>query len=176
MLFKENEFRIAKPTYQEAFPKVERMPMWMVKCFTHPKTSTFYTVYEGAQYVGLVYCVYWKDLLYILYFAIDQNLRGKGYGGRILQEICSRYAGYRIILCAEEVDQSYSNYEQRRSRMQFYERNGFQASGEKLKEAGVVYDILCYHGCKVEKTEYFSLFRNYLGTFLYHVVYRKIAE
>ena len=140
MLFKENEFRIAKPTYQEAFPKVERMPMWMVKCFTRPKTSAFYTVYEGAQYVGLVDCVYWKDLLYILYFAIDQNLRGKGYGGRILQEICSRYAGYRIILCAEEVDQSYSNYEQRRSRMQFYERNGFQASGEKLKEAGVVYD------------------------------------
>ena len=176
MLFKENEFRIAKPTYQEAFPKVERMPMWMVKCFTRPKTSAFYTVYEGAQYVGLVDCVYWKDLLYILYFAIDQNLRGKGYGGRILQEICSRYAGYRIILCAEEVDQSYSNYEQWRSRMQFYERNGFQASGEKLKEAGVVYDILCYHGCKVEKTEYFSLFRNYLGNFLYHVVYRKIAE
>ena len=74
------------------------------------------------------------------------------------------------------MDQSYSNYEQRRSRMQFYERNGFQASGEKLKEVGVVYDILCYHGCKVEKTEYFSLFRNYLGNFLYHVVYRKIAE
>lgn len=88
MLFKENEFRIAKPTYQEAFPKVERMPMWMVKCFIHPKTSAFYTVYEGRSmldwctvFIGKICCI----------FSILQLIR-TCVGKDTVDEFCRKFA------------------------------------------------------------------------------------
>ena len=85
-----------KDIYKEAFPREEKIPFWMLKMLTRDGRGEFYGVYDHEELIGLVYNVYYKDIIYISYLAIDDTKRGAGYGGRILQTIQKKYSDSRI--------------------------------------------------------------------------------
>lgn len=175
MTIKENDFKSIKETYKEAFPKEERMPFFMFKILTRDKTSKLYSFYENGNFIGFAYCIYYKDLMYILFLAVNNKIRAKGYGSKILSEICKIYKNYRIILFSEELTKDCDNYEQRLRRVKFYEKNNFYISGVKICEVGVKYDILSYNRIKFSKDEYMELFKNYLGKIIFWS-YKHMAE
>lgn len=121
---------------------------------------------------------YYKDIVFVFYLAIDEKLRGQGYGSKILNSIKSKYNNHRIILNIEEIDKSSNNYEQRVKRKEFYRKNGFYDLNYTIKEVGLIYEMMCYNkeNKEVSKEEYMELMKNYFGNILFKYVYRKISE
>ena len=60
------------------------------------------------------------------YFAVREDLRGKGYGQQILTVMMEKYKGQSCVLDMESPTQDCDNIEQRKRRHAFYLRNGFR--------------------------------------------------
>lgn len=166
-----------KKLYREAFPRNERIPISILQLLTRKNKAKFYAIYDGEEFIGLLYNVYYKDIVLILYLAIDNKFRGKGYGSKVLDLIKQKYGKNRIILNIEQIDENSSNNKQRIKRKEFYQKNGFKSLGYTVKEGKEIYEMLCYskNDGKVSKEEYESLAKYFLRNFLYKV-YKKISK
>ena len=167
-----------KDIYKEAFPREEKIPFWMLKMLTRDGRGEFYGVYDHEELIGLVYNVYYKDIIYISYLAIDDTKRGAGYGGRILQTIQKKYSDSRIFLCIEEMDPNAENYEQRVRRKAFYESNGFKMQPFQVKEGIVMYDAMCVADREPEITrkECDELMKHYFGIWTFVIYVKKYTD
>lgn len=167
-----------KDIYKEAFPREEKIPFWMLKMLTRDGRGEFYGVYDQEELIGLVYNVYYKDIIYISYLAIDDTKRGAGYGGRILQTIQKKYSDSRIFLCIEEMDPNAENYEQRVRRKAFYESNGFKMLPFQVKEGIVMYDAMCVADREPEITrkECDELMKHYFGIWTFVIYVKKYTD
>lgn len=160
-----------KALYKNSFPKDERAPFFFLKAKAKKNLADFYGVYDDTLFVGLVYEVYYNDIVYVFYLAINPHLRGKGYGSGVLNKIKQRNKGKRIILNIEILDKNSDNYDERVKRKEFYLKNGFKETQLKTKEGNVVYEMLCYGG-KLNHSEYAELIKNYMGVFLYKLFFK----
>ena len=41
--------------YNEAFPKDERIPIWLLKLLARKNKANFYCIYDNEKFVGLLY-------------------------------------------------------------------------------------------------------------------------
>ena len=85
----EENFHKTWNLYEKSFPIYERRTL-----DTHIKAlddENFYCTYitENNTFIGILF--YWKleEFIYIEHFAIDESLRGKGYGSKVLKEFSS---------------------------------------------------------------------------------------
>ncbi len=166
-----------KELYHEAFPKDEQVPYFALKHFARGHVD-FNAVYHGAQFIGFVYNVLYKDIVFLFYFAIKKDVRHQGYGSQILNMMKEKYQGYRILLNIEDIEEHSSNYLERKQRQAFYIKNGFSLLDYKVKEGGVIYQMLCYdkQHREVSEEEYLSLLKDYFGSLWFRYVYLKIRE
>ena len=109
-----------KQLYDRAFPFDERAPFGMLMRGIRKKNVNFFSCMHGDEWIGLLYVVNYLDMSYVFYFAVDDEKRGRGYGTAILKAARKKYAGRRLFLAIEEVDEKYDNYEQRLNRLHFY--------------------------------------------------------
>ena len=116
-----------KKLYDEAFPKEEQIPFWILRKASRTSTADLMQVYDDDLLVGFIHLVYFEDVVYLYYFAIEPDERGQGYGSKILQALRRRFSARRIILNIEVVDENCDNYEERKKRKEFYLKNGFSA-------------------------------------------------
>lgn len=154
--------------YNVAFPKEEQLPFWMIKARLKKGLGELYGIYDDEEFVGLVHNTFYKDMVYIFYFAIHESQRGKGYGGRVLQTLQKKYSDRRIFLCIEAMDPEASNYDQRVKRKDFYEKNGFKMLPFSIQEGPMEYDCMALEGRGPEVTakECESLVKHFLGPFM----------
>ena len=75
------------------------------------------------------------DLVYIYYLAVDPELRGRGYGGQILELLKQSHPGGPIALDIESRKRNADNAKQREARRKFYLDNGFKPTGYGFKHA-----------------------------------------
>ncbi len=164
--------------YKKSFPLAERIPIFIMKSRAAKGKARFSSINENGQFVGLIYQVYYDDIVYIFFFAISEELRGQGYGSRVLAAIKEQYPHKRIILMAEAPDEKSRNNAERMKRIQFYNNNGFKEIGYHVMEVGVIYTMLCYNGNgkEVSKMEFRELMREFWGDFLFEHMYKKISE
>ena len=88
-------------------------------------------------------CIELNDKYYfILYLAVNQELRSRGYGGEILHYAYAQAGKRNIILNVERLDAAADNYEQRRKRVSFYEKNGICRTGYGFSSEGIDYSVL----------------------------------
>lgn len=160
--------------YREAFPANERMPFFMIKKFAKKVKCDLFGIYDNG-FSGIMFVVYYADIVYIFYLAVIPEMRGKGCGTKALSAAKEIFADKRIILNMEEVDEKYSNFEQRLNRQRFYESNGFSVSDYKTSEKGVVYEMLYCSG-EVSFEEYSSLIQNLFGKLIFHTFYKRINK
>ena len=167
-----------KKLYNVAFPKEERIPIWLLKLLQKKNRAKFYSIYDGEKFVGLIYNIYYKDIVFIFYLAISDELRGQGYGSKVLELIKQRYNKHRIVLSIEQVDKNSNNYKQRIKRKKFYIKNGFKEANYTIKERNIIYEMLYYNknDKKVTLQEYKELIKDYFGKILYQYYYKRISE
>ena len=128
--------------YKHSFPKDEQMPFWLMRLFARRKRVDFLAFYDQEVFCGFAYLVYNEGLTFVFYLATDPDMRSKGYGSQIVRWIQQEYAESGIVLTIETVDPDYPDYAQRKRRQKFYFNNQMQDTGYRVKEFGVVYDVL----------------------------------
>ena len=115
-----------KQLYESAFPKDEQIP-WGDLLQLIDKMSLDFTAYhDGEELIGFTIVYPRKQFNWFWYFAVREELRGKGYGQQILTQLIEKYKGQTCVLDMESTTQVCDNLEQRRKRQAFYLRNGFR--------------------------------------------------
>ena len=161
-----------KSIYYEAFPENERVPLFYLKYKAKKSVADFFVVYDDTSCIGMVYTVYYNDIIFILYLAVKQNQRGNGYGSKILNLLKSRFPNKRIILNIEEVIPNCENYSQRLKRQDFYSKNGFKLYDLNTQEGDINYQMM-YYNKSVSYEEYSQLIQNFMGKFLFKMYYKR---
>lgn len=141
-----------KRIYFESFPKKERMPFGTMVAMSKLWNTRFLSFYENDVLCGFVYFAVFGKIVFIMFLAIDERLRSKGYGSIVLKEISNRYSNKKIIVSIEPCDEA-PDIELRKKRKAFYLRNGYRETGYRMELTGVVQEILVANG-EFSKTEF----------------------
>ena len=142
------EFRAIKassPTkelYAQAFPKEERLPWWVLRLSTLVPDVALTAYYDGANFCGFTHTTSTDKVLFLMFFAVQSDLRGKGYGSAILDYLKRQNPGKAIVLNVEPLDPTVSNAQERVNRMLFYRKNGFYDTGYDITEVGGIFRVL----------------------------------
>lgn len=129
---------------EEAFPKEERIPSEHMLPLLDAAGCDLWGVYD-AEFLGFVTAFFdpGSGVCYIGFLAVEAAQRGRGIGSKILAQLKDVYPNSQLVLEIEHMDPAAQNFAQRKTRLQFYERNGFHYTGYGLSYFGVDYDILC---------------------------------
>lgn len=128
--------------YESAFPKEEQLPWDDLLRMTDAMPLDFTVYYDVDAFVGFTIVLSRNNYNWLWYFAVNERLRGKGYGQKILTHIIEQYQGKRLILDMESIRQECDNLEQRLQRRDFYLRNGFRDTETEKTFEGITYTIL----------------------------------
>lgn len=154
-----------EPLFISAFPSDERPPADYFFSSFDKTNNHLYGFYDSGLFVGFSSVIIYKDICYIFFLAVKESQRNKGYGSQILKQIKDMYKDYVLLLCYEDVDPSYKDYENRKRREQFYMKNGFKKNPLKTNEFGVVFQTAIKGNRTVSFFEYQEIFKNGFGEF-----------
>ncbi len=112
--------------YETAFPEGEQIPWNDLMRLVGEMPLNFTTYYDGEEFIGFTIVYPRKSFNWFWYFAVREELRGKGYGQQILSQFIEKYKGQTCVLDMESTTQVCDNLEQRKRSQQFYMRNGFR--------------------------------------------------
>lgn len=151
--------------YTTAFPESERTPMRILLWGAKKEFVDFLAFYDGDAFVGISYMITHERTTYVLYLAVNGQIRSKGYGTRMLEHIEALHTGNKIVLDIEPLDDSAENSKQREKRRAFYFRNGFAAAGFTMIDGSETYEVLVKgDGCS--PSECMTLFKRFSGVLL----------
>lgn len=132
--------------YYASFSKEERMPFGLMVAMSYLRHTDFLAFYDGEVLCGWVYMATMGRQTFIMFFAVDERLRSRGYGSQILQYVETRYPQNVLLVSIEPCIEACGNRDLRLKRKAFYRRNGFGESGYFMKLAGQEQEILVRNG------------------------------
>lgn len=115
-----------KQLYETAFPAGEQIPWNDLMRLVGEMPLDFTAYYDGEEFIGFTIVYPRKSFNWYWYFAVREELRGKGYGQQILTMLIDKYKEQSCVLDMESPTQVCENIEQRKRRHAFYLRNGFR--------------------------------------------------
>lgn len=151
-----------KSIYMAAFPKEERMPFGMMTAMSCLWNTEFLAFYDEDALCGMVYLANIGRQTFIMFLAVDETLRNKGYGGQILDEIQERHPKNKIIVSIEPCDDIQDSTNIRVRRKNFYMRKGYDDTGYYMKLGGAKQEVLVKNGqfSKSKFVLFFVLYSN----------------
>ena len=130
----------AKALYCRAFPKEERLPWWLLRLNARRQGIDLTAFLDGNVFCGFTASVTVEGMHFLLFLAIEDALRGKGYGSAILTDLRQTYD--TIVLNIEPLTEAAPNYAERQNRFAFYQKNGFFDTGYYVWEVGGMFRVL----------------------------------
>lgn len=130
--------------YETAFPEGEQIPYDDIIQLLDSMDVDYNAYYEDEQLIGLTMVLKLPKYNWVWYFAVREELRGKGYGQRILTAMLNRYrSNHPIIMDIESpLQPDAPNPEQRHRRYAFYLRNGLKDTCTERSYNGITFTIL----------------------------------
>lgn len=122
--------------YLESFPKEERFPFWILEECSKEDNSDLYAILDNDKFIGMSYIVNCNNAYYLMYLAVQPELRNQNYGSRILSSLHKKYNTLFL-----SIDKPIDDISIRRKH--FYLRNGFYDTNEYYEDTGVSYEVLC---------------------------------
>ena len=146
------ELEKTRKLYYSAFPKNERrsFPELVENRFGGTEIFCFY---DDEIFVGMACLLNSHNISHIIYLAVDEELRGHGYGSRALELLHNSKPGKKIIVDIEIPDELADNAKQRRVRKKFYLRAGYEETTIKYEWRHENYEILSFGG-QITEDEY----------------------
>lgn len=138
-----------KELYHSAFPKEERLPWWLLRLISLRRQMGITAYYADEEFCGMTVSVGTEETLFLLFFAVAEDCRGKGCGSAILELLQRENPRRSIVLNVEIPDEKAENAAQRIRRMRFYKRNGFFDTGFNIDEVGGTFRVLSNRGLDV---------------------------
>jgi len=146
--------------YFYSFPVDERIDFVDIINKKFPN-SELYAFCENEELIGFSYVSVLGDFSYIIYLAIDETKRSKGYGKIALAKINELYKDKTKVLCVEKPT---TNIDIKSRRINFYKRNNFMLANFEFEYLGQCYYsmyngkfnrkkfieflLICFPGCK----------------------------
>ena len=132
--------------YETAFPEQEQIPYEDLIELLDKMDIDYTAYYDDDMLVGLTMVLRLPRYNWAWYFAVRDELRGKGYGQGILSMVLEKYRNdHPFIMDIESPYQPDApNPEQRRRRHAFYMRNGFKDTPTSRTWDGLTFTILTY--------------------------------
>ncbi len=152
-----------KQLYWDAFPFEERIPFYIMVLVGNDRGVEFLSVYDDDIWLGFIHTLVGEKLSYIFYFAIDRRLRQSGYGSKILREYKKMHP--RLSLAIEPVEEGSDNIKQRKKRLEFYNKNGFETLDTRVVEMGVEFELMGAKGMEIKESDYKSLVKKFFDSF-----------
>lgn len=122
---KSKDYKEIKALLKRAFPRYEQNPMWLLNHWAKKDGIDFYSYYDNDTMCGFSFTVSKNNTVFVMYLAVSDKIRSKGYGSAIISQLKSLFPEKEIVLNIEPLTPQADNYEQRVRRFAFYERNGF---------------------------------------------------
>lgn len=163
-----------KKLYLSAFPKEERPPFFLLKRKAAHGKGTFLVIEDENRFLGFVHLVIAEKLIYLAFFAMNEESRNQGYGSKVLQELKERYAGRSILIAREQLDPLAGNYAMRVRRYGFYSRNGFHDLPCQIIEANVHYDAMSTG--PVQPEDYNQIVKDWAGPVISKIIGFKMIQ
>ena len=145
--------------YYSAFPKNELIDF---NAFYSPRfKSDVISIYDNNQFVGFAVILTKNNISNIMYFAIEPNLRGKGYGTQSLKQISEYYKNNKIILDVEDPFECNNERERekRLKRIYFYTRAGFKLTNIKYEWGNEFYVIMINKNADLSEKEFWEFWK-----------------
>lgn len=139
---KSKEIKNVKKLYYSSFPKEERTPFNILLSDAKKNGFEFLSFFDRNIFVGMTYVIVHKGMTLLLYLAVEEIFRCKGYGGEILKNISFRYPNQTVVLDIESVWANVDDIQKRLERREFYIGNGFVSANLGFSLEGVDYEIL----------------------------------
>ena len=119
------------------------------------RNSTHFTAFYNAdKFAGLLYTMENDRYCFILYLAVNPQMRSGGIGGAILDYAYAQAGDKIIVLNVEPLDSATDNHEQRERRIAFYARHGICETGYGFTIDGVPYSVLASEPSTFDPDEY----------------------
>ena len=130
--------------YETAFPVGEQIPYDDLIHLLDVMDIDYTAYYDDPMFVGLMMVLRLPRYNWAWYFAVQEELRGHGYGQAIFSAVLDKYRGKRpFIMDIESPNQPDApNPEQRKRRHAFYLRNGLRDTGTCRSYNGITFTIL----------------------------------
>ena len=143
--------------YLEAFPSNERVPIDVLFKSNSNIIKTYVFTYKN-NFVGFCSTLSYKNIIYLLYFAMSSKYRNRGFGSCALELI--KKNNNKVILADIECEHPDSlNKLQRIKRKKFYLRSGFVSTGITYTQKNTEFEILSFGG-SVTNEELTDLWEN----------------
>ena len=152
-----------KQLYMDAFPFDERIPFYIMVSVGNDRGVEFLSIYDDDTWLGFIHTLVGDKLSYIFYFAIDGSLRQSGYGSKIIREYKKIHP--KLSLAIEPIEEDSDNIKQRKKRLAFYEKNGFETLDTKVVEMGVEFELMGAKGMEIKENDYKSLVKKFFDSF-----------
>ena len=130
--------------YETAFPVGEQIPYDDLIHLLDVMDIDYTAYYDDEMLVGLMMVLRLPRYNWAWYFAVQEELRGHGYGQAIFSAVLDKYRGKRpFIMDIESPNQPDApNPGQRKRRHAFYLRNGMRDTGTCRSYNGITFTIL----------------------------------
>jgi len=152
-----------KQLYMDAFPFEERIPFYIMVSVGNDRGVEFLSIYDDDTWLGFIHTLVGEKLSYIFYFAIDGGLRQSGYGSKIIREYKKIHP--KLSLAIEPIEEDSDNIKQRKKRLAFYEKNGFETLDTRVVEMGVEFELMGAKGMEIKENDYKSLVKKFFDSF-----------
>jgi GNAT superfamily N-acetyltransferase len=106
---------------------------------------------DDGMFVGFCYSFEYEGNVFLVYIATRPELRGKGFGAMMLEEMRRIKAGRNIFLVLEGTDGSPEDA-MRIRRRGFYLRNGCTDTGVRILSDDVYFDSMSVLGTNTEES------------------------
>ena len=130
--------------YETAFPQEEQIPYDDIIYLLDAMDLDYAAYYDSEMLVGFTMVLRLPKYNWGWYFAVREELRGKGYGQEILSAVLDKYRNERPFVI--DIESPYQpdapNPEQRRRRHAFYLRNGMKDTPTSRTYIGITYTIM----------------------------------
>ena len=136
--------RALRELYQTAFPAEEQIPYDELIHLLDVMDIDYTAYYDGDMLVGLTMVLRLPRYNWGWYFAVRDELRGKGYGQAILTSVLDKYRTQQpfVIDIESPLQPDAPNPEQRNRRHAFYLRNGLKDTGANRTYSGITFTIM----------------------------------
>lgn len=99
--------------------------------------------FRENRLIGFAIQIKNETTVYVMFFAIDRELRGQGLGSKAIRALTEHNGDLQVVLDFEIPLPEFANYEQRVRRKAFYLRNGFHETGRYTIMNGGWFEVVC---------------------------------
>ena len=161
-----DHFRLLKKLYVSAFPRNERKPFSMIRRMFKKGKSDIWIFFDDGLFLGFAITINSREIVLIDYFAVNNDLRGKGYGSRMLNALLAHYSPRGVFLEIEIPYEGEDAYTERIRRKRFYLNVGLTPMNTRVKLFGVDMELMGYN-CFLDYQQYRKFYLDNYSKYVY---------